>query len=250
MLRSLSPVRKTLPALAILAVLAGCGEEAKAPEPAAQTTEPLAQTTPGDWTKTLAATPEGGFVMGNPDAPVTLIEYASLTCPHCRDFHMESKEPLNRDYIATGKVKYEFRNFILNGPDYAASLLARCEGAIRFFPLADNFFDKQAQWIEPFGKISEEQQKALNALPQDQQLKALAEAGRLDAWARKLGIPKAKFDQCLSNQTEVAALARVRSEGVQKFQISGTPSFIVNGEKLENAHNWAQVKQRLDAELQ
>ncbi|HLU92364.1 MAG TPA: thioredoxin domain-containing protein [Pedomonas sp.] len=202
-----------------------------------------------DWTTVVQATPEGGYAMGNPKAAVTLIEFASLTCPHCATFHSQGMDPLKADYIKSGKVRYEFRNFILTGPDYAASLLARSQGAKRFFPLLDAFFARQEQWVKPFMQVTEEQQKQLATVPQQQQIKALAELGKLDEYVRRLGIPKARFDAALTDQAEIKKLADMRKNAVENYQISGTPSFVLNGKKLDGVNTWADVKARLDAAL-
>jgi len=202
-----------------------------------------------DWTTVVQKTPEGGFIMGNPKARVTLIEFASLTCPHCAAFHNEAMNTLKNEYVKSGKVRYEFRNFILTGPDYAASLLARSQGTKRFFPLLDAFFSRQEQWVKPFMQVTEEQQKQLAAVPQQQQIKALAELGKLDEYVRRLGIPKAKFDQALTDQAEIKRLADMRKEAIETYQISGTPSFVLNGKKLESVSSWPDVRARLDAAL-
>lgn len=228
-------------ALSVSVLAPGLAVAAEAP---AKTSTASRQT---DWTKFVQATPEGGFAIGNPKAKVTLIEFASLTCPHCRTFHEEAMGPLKSQYIASGKVRYEFRNFVLTGPDYAASMLARCQGTSRFFPLLDAFFARQDQWIKPFMTVTEEQQKALSSVPQNQQIKAMAELGKLDQYVRRLGIPKAKFDQCLTDQAQIKKIAELRKSAIDTYQLTGTPSFVLNGKKLENVSTWADVRARLDA---
>ena len=99
-----------------------------------------------DWSRTVAATPEGGFRMGNPAAKVKLIEYGSLACPHCRHFEETGYKPLVAKYVRTGRVSYEFRNLLLNSPDIAVSLLAHCAGPARFFPMSVEVFASQPQW--------------------------------------------------------------------------------------------------------
>ena len=117
---------------------AACGDKTETTA-ATTTTTPTSTPAGTDWTKVSAATPEGGFRIGNPDAKVKLLEFASLTCPHCKDFHESAFATIRDKYVASGNVSYEFRNFVLNGPDYAATLLARCKGAPGFFALADAF---------------------------------------------------------------------------------------------------------------
>jgi protein-disulfide isomerase len=202
------------------------------------------------WVEVTAATPEGGFRMGNPDAKVKLVEFASLTCPHCKDFHEAAAETIKNKYVASGQVSYEFRNFVLNGPDYAASLLARCQGPQAFFGLLGAFFSDQAGWTAPFGTLTPEQQKAISALPQDQQIAAIATAGQLDSYVRTRGIPKAKFDQCLSDPAAIKTIADLGTQATGKYKLTGTPGFIINEQTQEGVSDWATLEPKLVAALQ
>src|SRR5438270_9006083 len=101
-----------------------------------------------DWSRIVAATPEGGFKMGNPNAKVALVEYGSLACPHCRHFEETGYKPLVQQYVRTGRVSYEFRNFLLNAPDLSLRLLAHCAGAAIFFTLAVDFYATQPPWFD------------------------------------------------------------------------------------------------------
>ncbi len=244
--------RKTLTLVAVLA-LAACdnsasdaatGTKTKAAAPAAAT---ATATATKDWTTVVSATPEGGFRMGNPNAPVKLLEFASLTCPHCKDFHEEALPTIKAKYIATGKVNYEFRNFVLNGPDFAASMLARCQGPTVFFNLLNAFFVNQAMWTEPFTKLTEADTKRLQALPEDQQIAALAVTGGLDGFMRTRGMPRAKFDQCLADKKAFEQLTRMRTDAVEKYKLTGTPAFIINGETQADTYNWATLQPKLQA---
>ena len=114
-----------------LAIIASAHPSAAPAAPAANA-RPAAR----DWSHTVVATAEGGFRMGNPAAKVKLVEYGSLTCGHCANFARAGVASLVGTYVRSGKVSYEYRNFILNGLDVAASLVARCGGASRFFPIA------------------------------------------------------------------------------------------------------------------
>jgi protein-disulfide isomerase len=211
-----------------------------------------AAATPGaqDWTQVVAATPQGGFRMGNPDAKVKLVEFASLTCPHCREFHEAAMQTIKTKYIASGNVSYEYRNFVLNGPDFAASLLARCQGAQPFFGLLNAFYNDQESWTEPFFKMSPEESKRLAALPPEQQIAAMAEAGKLDAYVRARGIPRAKFDQCLADPKAQATLSALRTEASDVYKLTGTPGFIINGVTQQDTYTWAQLEPKLQAALQ
>jgi protein-disulfide isomerase len=234
---------------AALLALAACGD--KTAEPAAQTaaTGTATASSSTDWTAMTAATPEGGFRIGNPDAKVKLVEFASLTCPHCSDFHGQAFETIKSKYVATGNVSYEFRNFVLNGPDYAASMLARCQGAEPFFGMLNAFFTDQRQWTEAFQTISEEEGKRLSTLPQDQQIAALAAAGKLDEYVRTRGIPRAKFDACLADKAALDQLLALRTQATDKYKLTGTPGFIINDVTQEGVFDWATLEPKLKAAL-
>ncbi|WP_416908332.1 MAG: thioredoxin domain-containing protein [Polymorphobacter sp.] len=201
------------------------------------------------WTEMVTLTPEGGFLMGNPDAKVKLVEFASLTCPHCKDFHAEAAEIIKNRYVASGDVSYEFRNFVLNGPDYAATMLARCQGPGPFFGLLNAFFNDQATWVEPFTKLTPEQSQALTALPQDQQMAAMAEAGELDDYVRTRGIPRAKFEACLSDPEALKVVADLRTQATEKYKLTGTPGFVINEETQDGVYDWKTLEPKLIAAL-
>ena len=246
--RAIRPLR-SLAAAAVL-VLAACDNSSSTAATGTKTAAATAAAPAAaakDWTTVVAPTPGGGFRMGNPDAPVKLIEFASLTCPHCKEFHEEAMATLKAQYIAPGKVSYEFRNFVLNGPDIAASLLARCQGAPTFFNLLNAFFANQDSWMAPFMKLSPEEAKRIGALPQDQQIAAIATAGGLDGFMRTRGMPKAKFDQCLSDQAAIETLTKLRNDGIEKYKVTGTPGFALNGAPLEGVHRWADLQPKLQA---
>ncbi len=240
-------MRKTvIGSVLVVAALAGCDKKADVPAP---TTSVAAGAVAGkDWTQEMAATPEGGFRKGNPDAPVKLVEYASLSCPHCKDFKDSSDADLNAKYIATGKVSYEFRNFILNGPDLAASILARCEGPRPFFNLMNAFFDAQRQWLEPFTKLTPEQSKQLSALPQDQQIAAMAKLGGLDAFMKARGMTSAQFDKCISDPAAQKQLTDMVAAG-QNLGVAGTPTFFINGVKQDGIGLWSQLEPKLQSAI-
>ncbi len=198
-----------------------------------------------DWTTVIVATPEGGFRMGNPDAKTKLLEYASLTCPHCRDFHEEAFAAIKSKYVATGKVSYEYRSFVLNGPDFAAALLARCQGAATFYNLENAFYTTQAQWTEPFSKLTPADNAALQALPQEKQIQALAIKGGLDGFMRTRGMPRAKFDQCLTDKAAQDKLTAMRTVAVDKYGLKGTPQFIINEVPQPDVYNLETLETKL-----
>lgn len=239
----------TLLAGSLLLATTGCGEKAADPAAPAATTTAAAAMPGKDWTAVTAATPDGGFRIGNPDAKIKLVEFASLTCPHCSDFHAAAFETIKSKYVATGNVSYEFRNFVLNGPDYAASMLARCQGAEPFFGMLNAFFTDQKAWTAPFATLSEADSKRLGALPQDQQIAGLAAAGKLDEYVRTRGIPRAKFDACLADKAALDQLLALRTQATDTYKLTGTPGFIINGVTQEGVFDWATLEPKLVAAL-
>lgn len=192
-----------------------------------------------DWSKRVAQTPEGGFVMGNPAAKVKLVEYGSLTCPTCAKFTNTAKTALAAR-VRTGKVSYEFRNLVLNGIDVAATLVARCGGTARFFPLAEQFYATQPQWVAKISNLPAAQQQQLAALPDGQRLVRLAQAGGLTQMAAQAGVAPARTNACLADP---AALKRVvqMAEAAEARGVHGTPTFFINGAQVPG-HDWTAVE--------
>ncbi len=243
---------RSIAAAALAALtLTACGDKASNAAPAKSTTTATATATkPGaaDWLNVVTMTPEGGFKQGNPDAKVKLLEFGSLTCSHCGAFAHEGVPELRAKYIATGKVSYEYRTFILNGVDFAPSLLVRCQQPAAAIKLIDAFYDQQPVWTVPFTKpLPEDVQKKLSGLPQEQQITEFAAQGGLDAFMRTRGMTRAKFDQCTSDKAGIAALTAIRDEATNKYKLQGTPTFVINGVTQVDTANWAKLRPLLDA---
>ena len=220
----------------ILAALAAAALAAPAAVATAQQ-RPAAQR---DWTQVTAATPEGGFRMGNPDAPVKVVEYLSLTCPHCADFSRDGAPALIRNYVRSGRVSLEYRNYVLNGVDATASLLARCGGAASFFPMAERLFATQNQWTARISGIDQAGRSAIAALPPGQRLVRLAEIGGLTAVAAQHGVPLARGRACLADEAALRRLGEM-NQAAAVLGIDGTPTFLINGTKVE-AHDWTALE--------
>jgi protein-disulfide isomerase len=216
--------------VAAATVLAAPSNAAAAPAPAVQR----------DWTGVVAMTPEGGFRMGNPDAPVKLVEYGSLTCPHCATFAAAAMTELRGRYVTSGRVSFEYRNFVLNGIDVAASLLARCGGAETFFPVADALYARQEEWTGRIAGLDDEQKERLNALPPGARLARLAEIGGLSALAAGHGVTAQRGKACLADEEGLDRLAAM-AEAASALGVQGTPTFFINGEMVE-AYDWATLE--------
>jgi protein-disulfide isomerase len=237
--------------IALALLLAGCGDSdgggdlnAVAANTAAPLT-PIAAPNNGDWTETVSQTPEGGFLMGNPDAPVKLVEYASMTCPHCAAFSNEGTTALRDTYVRSGQVSWEFRNFVMNAPDMAMSALARCQSPGAFFRTVEQLFAQQQEIVSG---IDEQESQRLQSLQPDQLIAPLARAMDLDTFFARRGMPEARFNECLSNAQAVQQLTDMTNRAMTEQQVTGTPSFFINGER-QDVSAWSALEPRLRAAI-
>ena len=200
--------------------------------------KPVAKPAAGpNWTRTYAVTSEGGFRMGNPRAKVSVVEYASLVCPHCRHFAETAMRPLLASYVRTGKANYEYRPYILDGVDIAANLVARCNGPASFFPMADDLFATQPLWR---ARISDADMEQLGTLPQGQMMLAIAEQTGLVLTGAVHGIAPAKARACLADEAASVKLTAMR-QAAEARGVTGTPTLFVNGKKVP-AYDWATLE--------
>ncbi|MBQ1498127.1 MAG: thioredoxin domain-containing protein [Sphingomonas sp.] len=197
-----------------------------------------------DWAATVAITPQGGFRQGNPDAPVKLVEYGSRGCPTCGRFATEGVPALRRDFIASGKVSYEYRDYLIHGaPDLAMALLNQCVAPARFFPVLDAIYANQRQFedrLEALLKSQPQQAEAWQKLPAPQMATRFAEALGLIAFMKTQGLPEARARQCLADPKLIERIAKTNADAVKVHQVRGTPTFIVNERKV-SAFSWERL---------
>ena len=241
--------RTSFSAIALALALAGCGGGDTLNDAAANSNAPLPQIAApnnGDWREVVTAT-DGGFVMGNPNAPVKLVEYASLACPHCAAFSADATASLRDNYVRSGQVSWEFRNFLLGAPDVALSLLARCQPDAAFFRTVEQIYTQQSEFI---AAIDEAEGRAITALPPEQQIPPLARAMDLESFFARRGMPAARFNQCVGNQAAVRQLTDLTNQAAAPGpnQVTGTPTFFINGERAE-ADTWARLEPILRAAI-
>lgn len=200
----------------------------------------------GDWAKLVSRTAEGGYVMGNPNADVKLIEFGSLTCPHCAAFDAEGADKLVNDYVKTGRVSWEFRNFVRDPFDLTASLLARCAGPDRFFPLSHELYADQKNWTSKIQEIPQEQFQAIQNMGPDKQFLEIAKLSQLQQWAAQRGVPSGKSNTCLTDQNEINLLVQMNGDTTTQFpEFTGTPSFVINGKMLKETATWEKLEPQL-----
>jgi len=237
---------KALIGASMILLLAGCGGDKNGNEAVVDTSAPLKQIAApnGDWTESIAATPEGGFRMGNPAAPVKLVEYGSLTCGHCAAFSEEASGPLRDRYVKSGQVSWEFRPYLLFPTDVGISMLLRCQGAGPFFRLSEQLYADQRNWVAKLQAMPPEQQQQMEALSQQQRAAALIRAGGLDQFFRQRGMPESKIDSCLADEKGLQDLGAI-TERANKDGVQGTPTFFINGEIVPETASWAALEPKL-----
>jgi protein-disulfide isomerase len=162
----------------------------------------------------IAPGPLPDIIVGSADAPYTIVEYASMTCPHCAEFQTDVFPELKTKYIDTGKARYMLREFPLDNLAAAAFMLARCSGDDRYYPIVDALFETQETWAAPGTDAKD----------------------KLLQIARQAGISKDQFDQCLANKDLFGKIVKTREIAHEKFQVDSTPTFFVNGKRLKGAH--------------
>lgn len=220
--------------LGLAASLLALGATACKQQPAAQNDDPAAapvQAPNGDWSKLITQTSEGGFLMGNPQAKVKLIEFGSLTCSHCADFATQDEPKLVEQYVKTGNVSFEFRNYVRDPLDITAALITRCAGASpQYFTLTNALYADQKNMFAKLQAVPQDQLAALQGLPPVQQFQRMAQYSGLQEWAAQRGLPSAKSGQCLANQAEIDRLVQMVSDSTTQYNIEGTPTFVINGE--------------------
>lgn len=197
-----------------------------------------------DWTRRVTLTPTGSYILGNPAAKVRLVEYLSYTCPHCAHFAKDSAVPLRQTYIRSGKVSVELRNAVRDGLDLTAAILVHCGAPASFFARHEAVFANQDAM---FQKI--EAWQAANPAPADMDaaVKAFASGAGLSTLMAQQGIPLARQNQCLADQKLRAMLVAQTKEAFETRNISGTPTFLLDGEQFGG--NWATVEPKLRAKV-
>lgn len=242
---------KTLPSLriALLAslgafALAACGDSKTDPVKEQEVIAKVAAPEGKSWSDLVALTPEGGHVMGNPDAPIKIIEFASLTCPHCADFAIESHDELKRDFIDTGRVSLELRNFVRDGVDLTAAALTHCAPPERYFPLTQSAFASQAQIFEAAQANQQGFEAAMNAAPAVR-FQQLARALKLDEFFQSRGMTGQQVSACLANLEGIKKLEDGTSAAQQQYNVQGTPTFVINGQVAEGIATWPLLRDRL-----
>ena len=183
-----------------------------------------------NWLATVERTPVS-HIVGNPDAPVTLTEYLSYTCPHCRDFTMTGEQALKLGYVQSGKLRYEYRHAIANPADLAATMLARCGDPDKFPGNHAALMAAQPQINGLRQMATKSQTDRWNFGDKSARRRAVASDLGLYGVFERRGYTRVELDQCLNDRLEASA-------DVDWSKISGTPAFAIDGTVLEDVHTW------------
>lgn len=204
-----------------------------------------AERSPGqDWSRVVVVTDENGFMMGNANAKVKLIEYGSLACPHCRRFAQEGFDPLVQNYVRNGQVSYEFRLYLTSLYDFSVSMLARCAGPAQFFPMSQAVFSEQPQWAKRFENMTDADRDALNSMTtQSEQLIRLAEIADLPSLAARFGVTPDQAKRCLADTAPLHRLLN-STEAAVEAGIKSAPAFLINDE-VTSASTWHDLEPQL-----
>lgn len=225
--------------------LAACGKEEAT---AGLNGDPIAKVAPPAgkaWADVIAISPEGGYVMGNPEAPVKLVEYASLTCSHCAEFAHAASAELRDNFVASGRVSYELRNLIRDAVDLTAVQLTKCGTPESYFALTDQVFANQASFFQKAQEAGKAAQEAAFNQPPEKRGPALGQLTGLTEFFAARGIAKDQANACLADTAKAEAMAKASTEQGEKYKIEGTPTFIVNGTKLD-MNTWPLLKAELE----
>ena len=240
--------------MAVLALAACNKNKSETGAPAANDTVKITQASPppgGTWADVVNETSAGGFMMGNPNAKVKLLEIGSLSCPHCQKFEEEGVPVLTDKYLKSGNLSYEFRPYIIHGPiDMAADLIVRCNGIKTFFPLVQALYKDQPVWLAKVEATPQDKLNQLQNLPTNQVFVAMASLLGLQDWAAARGVPQAKTNQCLSDQKMIDREVQITADVNSQYpEFQGTPAFVINGTMLKDTASWDKLQPQLDAAL-
>ncbi|MGB3147177.1 MAG: DsbA family protein [Paracoccaceae bacterium] len=224
-------LNKTIPLVAAAAAVAAAGIYFFGQEPMATPVTPAAAETSATSTATAtestAVSLAPDMILGNVDAPVTVIEYASFTCPHCANFHKTVFDQFKANYIDSGKVKFVYREVYFDKFGLWAGMVARCDGPEKYFAVSDMLYDEQRDWLAP---------NAEDGI-----------AAELKKIGIKAGMTAENVEACLKDEAKAKAMVEAYQTNATKDDVTGTPTFIINGKKANGEMSYDAFAELLDA---
>lgn len=217
--------------MALILALAGAGGAwwyaDRAPAGITSITPAQAQESSATPSSTVERVPD--MILGKADAPLTVVEYASFTCPHCANFHAAVWDQFKTNYIDTGKVKFVYREVYFDKFGLWAAMVARCGGPEKYFGIADMLYDGQREWLA-----------------------SGEEAGIGDELRKiglKAGMAEDQVNACLNDKDQAQAMVSVYQANAEKDKVQGTPTFLIGGESRSGAMSYEEFAKLLDAKL-
>lgn len=239
------PVSLALAAALAFALGACSSEEAAADGAIAEGAPVAAVPAPAgqEWIDVVTVTPADGYMVGNPNAPIKLMEYGSLTCGACANFTQTGFEALRDKYINTGKVSFELRNQVHNGIDLVLARLVRCSTPDAMVPLSEQVWLNFDQIMAGAQAAAPQLEQAM-ALPENRRFGAVAEAAGLYPFFAARGISEDQARTCLADAKSVQAIAERSEKQSDELKVTGTPTFFINGRNLGSL-GWAELEPML-----
>jgi len=233
-----------LTSLAALA-LAACGSSGGGDAPGEQPVAAKVSAPAGkSWSDVAARSADGGLVVGNPEASIKVIEFASLTCGACAQFSAESGVEFKKDFVDTGRVSFEVRHFLRNPIDLLAASIIQCAPVDRQYALTSNIMATQQDLFAGAETGGEAAQAAMANQADPARFTKAADALGISTLFQSRGMATDQVKACLGNVAEVEKLVADNNKWIETFQVSGTPTFVVNDEVLGTL-NWAALRDRM-----
>jgi protein-disulfide isomerase len=228
----------------LLAALCGAMLLTAAGKPAPKPAPPKA-----NWAGMVTRTPIDSHIVGNPNAPVKLVEYISYTCPHCAHFEQQSDAQLRIGFIATGKGSIEVRSYVRDGIDLTVALLTHCGPPSKFFANHSTFLRHQTTWMAPIASLTDGQKARWSSPDFAARTRAIAGDLGLYALMEARGYGRPEVDRCLADKALAERLAQRTKDATEKDFVNGTPSFLLNGVPLSGTYSWDALKPQIEARL-
>ncbi len=232
--------------IALALALTGCGgaAESEGGATSGEAIETVAAPEGQKWSTTVAQTEAGGYVMGNPDAPIKLVEYMSITCGVCATFGEDAFTSIRDDYVESGRVSFEIRNFVRDPLDLTAAILSRCGGEGPYFALTKQALSNQGPMFEKAQGLGEATYNNILQSEPNVRFVRLAEQLDLIGFFKQLGVSEDQAKACLSETATAEKLMADTQAAVKDFDVQGTPTFLINGQKIDGT-SWNMVETKL-----
>lgn len=200
------------------------------------------------WNGQVAVNADGTHTLGNPEAPLKLVEYVSYTCPHCAHFTKDSEVPLRLTVVPRGQVSVTVSNVLRNAIDVAAALIVNCGDDKRFFVRHTAMLASQDKWIGAAQNLNDAQKARWSTGTLPERLRAIASDMGFYDMAEGWGMNRPQVDQCLGNSAMLDKL-RAQQDAAGTMNVKGTPSFAINGSLVEDAYSWDALQPVLVARI-